>query len=151
MNFSTAIFIINDSVRAIEVTYAPEDQKAKVGLSADGKVRKGVFKTLDTSIKVGDFVVIPTSTRWQMTVCKVSAVNVDIDLESPALIEWAIGKVDLADYESNKKQEAQAVEIIRDADIADKRKKLREKLAANTLDNLKALSITDINGDQPHP
>lgn len=39
------------------------------------------FKTVNKDIKVGQMVVIPTSTRYNMTVCKVMEVGTSIDNE----------------------------------------------------------------------
>ena len=81
MNHSTAIFLINNDVRAIAVTYEKIDlakdttkmMKYQAAYLSGGRLPDGavVFKTMDTAIKVDDFVIVPTDTRHGMTVCKV--------------------------------------------------------------------------------
>ena len=82
MNYSMAIFLISNQARAISVTY-----------EADEKAAKTIFKTLDPSIAVGDYVVVQTDTRHQMTVCKVVETDIEPDFNSIALMKWIIGKV----------------------------------------------------------
>ena len=60
MNYSTAIFLISDEVRAINVTY-----------ERDGDAKRTLFKTFSKTIKIDDYVVVETNTRHHMTVCKV--------------------------------------------------------------------------------
>ena len=71
MNYSTAIFLINNHARALKVTYE------------DG-ANPEIVKTLDQTIKLDDYVVVETDTRHKMTVVKVVETDVDFDLEE----EW---------------------------------------------------------------
>lgn len=139
MNESTAIFLISDDIRAIEATYEAEE-------SASRKL----FKTFDTSIKVDDYVVVPTDTRHHMTVCKVVGVDIDIDVETHQEVKWIIGTVNPADYESLKAQEADALLKIKHAQRRKKRQELREALLdAQAEEELKSLPLykLDENGD----
>lgn len=133
MNYSTAIFLISDSVRAVEATYEADTEKTTAP--------RTVFKTLNSDIKVGDYVVVPTNTRHNMTVCKVAAVDIEIDLETTEEIAWIIGTVDRADFEDLKRQEDEAIAKIKSAEKRRKREQLRRDLLADAEDDLKALPI----------
>lgn len=138
MNYSTAVFLINKHVRAVKATYEANDG-----------AQQTLFKTLDESINVGDFVIVPTDTRHKMTVCKVVEADCDIDMDSPVKVDWIIGKVDREVYETTLKNEAQAVQQIKAAELRKKREDLANNLLANHLDTIKALPIAAMNGDKP--
>jgi len=130
MNYSTAIFLISDKARAIGVTYEPCEGANIIP-----------YKTLDPDIKVGDYVVVPTTTRHKMTVCKVVEVDMEPDLDSNKEMKWLVGTVDPASVEEIKKQEEDAITAIRSAEKRRKREELREALLADTGDAVKALPI----------
>lgn len=132
MNKSTAIFLINDEARAIKAVY-DDGQKADI------------FKTLDQDIKVDDLVVVESSTRHGFTVCKVTEVDVDIDLESSAPVKWIVRNIDLRDYEGLVEQEGQALKAIQSAQLRQKREALRDALFADHAATLKALPIASMN------
>ena|ERR1035437_9731415 len=122
MNLSTAVFLINDNARAIMVTYE---------VDADNrKAPRTMFKTFDKSIKVDDYVVVPTDTRHNLTVCKVVAVDVDIDFDSPVQVAWIVGRVDVADVTQIKRQEDAAIEAIKAAEKLRKKKELQASMGA---------------------
>lgn len=60
---------IDSKVMGIKVAYEPK-----------GKLT--TYKTTLKTIKVGDMVVVPTNTRWNMTVCKVMETDIQIDSNS---------------------------------------------------------------------
>lgn len=120
MNNSTAIFLINQNTRAIQATYEAGD-KAPVEL----------FKTLDASVQVGDLVLVETDTRHKMTVCKVSAVDVDFDIETPANVRWIISRIDASEYERLKGLEEGALAAIKSAELRRKREQLAAALVAD--------------------
>lgn len=130
MNYSTAVFLINPSARAIRVSY-------------DGEGKDYLFKTLDTNIKVDDLVVIPTNTRHNATVGKVSEVDVDVDFDSNIQLKWVICTIDKTNYDHVLAQEAQAIEKIKSAEMRNKREELAKKLLANTEEELKSLQIAN--------
>lgn len=129
MNYSTAVFLINKNLRAILATY-------EVG---EGAART-MFKTLDPTIKVGDYVIVPTETRHKMTVCKVTDVDVNVDFDAPTPVAWVIGKVDRDGHETILKQEQHAIEAIKSAEYRKRRENLHAALVADA-DALKALPI----------
>jgi len=131
MNYSTAIFLINSKVRAVMCTYEAED-----------KAPRATFKTFDDTIRKGDFVIVPTTTRHNMTVCKVVETDVDVEFDGSACIAWVIGKIDKTAYEKVQEQEAQAIATIKSAEKTKKREELRAAIMADTPE-LRALTISD--------
>ena len=136
MNYSRAIFLISDEVRAVYVTY-----------EADEHASRSMFKTLDSSIKADDYVVVPTNTRHKMTVCRVAEVDVEPDLEGSDDLDWIIGVVNRADFEDIQRQENEAINKIKSAEKRRKRDELRKALLADAEDELKALPICTQRGE----
>ena len=134
MNNTLAVFLINDTVRAVVGIYDPDEYK--------NSGKKYMFKTFDATMKVDDFVVVPTDTRHGMTVFKITEVDVDVDFDSPVQYRWIIGKVDRAAYEATLAQEAEAVMRINHAEKTKKRAELRAAMAldAETLKTLPLIS-----------
>lgn len=139
-NHSTLIFLVNDEVRAVAVTYEKIDlsqdtTKMKYNpeyLSA-GRLPKGavIFKTMDPDLKVDDFVIVPTDTRHGMTVCKVVAVDVEIDYTSMEECHWIVGTVDTREFERLRQQEDKMIQAVKAAKVNESRNKLRDSLLAN--------------------
>ena len=136
MNYSKSIFLINKNARAIHATY-----------EAGETASKALFKTLDATIMVDDFIIVPTNTRHNLTVCKVVDTDVDFDFDGTEKVEWVIGKVDLTGYNEMLKHEQVAIKAIKNAETRKKRDELREALLADHLDTIKALPITALNGE----
>lgn len=134
MNYSTAVFLINDFVRAVSVTYESEDN-----------AKRTLCKTLDKTIKVGDYVVVPTETRHKMTVCKVVEVDSSVDFDSTVQINWIVGKIDRISHQELLDQEATAIEAIRAAELHKKRNDLRDAMLGAHLDTIKALPMASFN------
>lgn len=143
MNYSTAIFLVNKSVRAIVGIYEDDDNGKKV-------VPKTLFKTLDPTIKVGDYVLVPTSTRHKMSINKVVETDVDIDFDVTAPMAWVISVVERDDYERTVKMEETAIVAIKSAEKRRKQDELREALLK---DNpfLSSLAIADMGAESPTP
>lgn len=117
MNYSTSIMIANDKIRAIRGQYEDAGKQT-------------LFKTLDPSVKVGDYMVVESSTRWGITTVKITALDVPVDYDSPEEVRWAISKIDMATHEEIKKTEAQVIEVIQKGEM----RKRREDIKKNTLD-----------------
>jgi len=118
MNYSTAIFLISEEVRAVLVSYEVDDKYKKAA--------RTLYKTLDKNVKVDDYVVIPTNTRHNMTVCKVVEVDVEVDFESAEEVKWLVGIVDCTNFEAVVKQEDEAVATIKKAELRRKKAELRK-------------------------
>lgn len=140
MNYSTAVFLINDDVRGIACTYE-EGEKAT----------RTIFKSMDRSICAGDFVIVPTDTRHKMTVVKVVETDVDVDLDSPVQMNWIIGKVARADYESLLAMEEDAIETIKSAEKRKKRDEMRAAIFKDREAMLNDLQLTKLETITPLP
>ena len=140
MNYSTAIFLISDQARACMTDYHNKEGE-----------KLEMVKTLDPTIKVDDYVIVQTHTRHNMTVVKVVEVDVEPDFDNREQMRWIIGKVDLADFEDLKKQEAEAIDRIKHAEKQKKRRELRETLLADTGEAVKALPIYSVDEDEVPP
>lgn len=123
MNYSTAIFLVNPKVRCIAASYE---------LNAKGEpAQVNPFKTLDPTIMVGDFVVVPTETRHMMTVCRVEDVDLDVDFDNPAQMRWVVGKVDTVAHAEILAREDSAIQMMKSAEKRSKQEELRRKLIAD--------------------
>lgn len=131
MNLSSAIFLVNKTVRAVRVSYDPDVPKHNNP--------NRLFKTLDPDLKKDDMVVVATDTRHGMTVCKVTELDFRVDFDSAIEYQWIIGKVDVVAYESIKSQEATVVDRIGTAEENRKRAELAAALG------LEAINLTDLD------
>lgn len=138
MNYTTAVFLINKNVRAVLATYEAEDA-----------AKRTVFKTLDQTLKVGDFAIVPTDTRHKMTVVKIVETDVDVDFDNATPVAWIMGKIDRTEYDLTLAQEQEAIQVIKSAELRQKRDNLRKAMFADHVETLKALPIAVINGDAP--
>jgi hypothetical protein len=121
MNYSTAILIMNPDARCVKVIYEPD--------TAHTKAPRELFKTFDKTLKVDDYVIVPSNTRHNITTCKVVEVDVDDWMDTTKTINWIIGTVNMADAEKVKAWENSAIEALKDAE---KRKRRRELQASMT-------------------
>ena len=137
MNYSTAIFLINNDVRAVTVSYEQD---------AEGKGIKPytAFKTFDPDVSVGDYVAIPTGTRHGMTVARVEEVDVEIDVDFGGHVNWLVDRVDTSQRDVIEAQEAEAIATIKSAEKKARQDELRAKLIA---DNPSLNVLANIGGD----
>lgn len=126
-NYSTAIFLIDKLVRAVKVSY---DQDKAQPSKPTGTLQ--VFKTFDATLKEGEYVIVPTDTRWNMTVCRVEEIDVEIDLDTSAQIGWLIGRADRGDYDSIVASEQAAIATMKSAE---KRRRQEALVASLIADN----------------
>lgn len=136
MNYSSAVMLINQNIRAIHVSYEKKDETKP---NAPEPTRY-TFKSLDQSLKVGDYVIIPTDSRHFMTVGRVEAVDVDVDFESDIQLKWIIDRVNREVHDTVLLEEGKWIEALK---VAEKRRK-REEIKKSLLD-----SYTDENGALP--
>lgn len=126
MNYSTAVMALNENIRAIRASYEPEIR------DNSGKVIKAgqfyVFRTLDHTIKPGDLVVVPSTTRHNFTTVKVEEVDVEVDLESDTVLKWIVAKVPLEPYKALLDEEAKWVEQLKKADKLAKKNEIKKKM-----------------------
>lgn len=120
MNYSTSVFLINDKMRCIRCQYDPTEG-VKLSSPSD-------FKTDDATIKKDDLVVVLTGTRAGMTVVKVIDVDVPVDFNSIAPMPWIVQRVDQDAHARKLAEEAQAIDLIRLADVQQRQKELSTAL-----------------------
>lgn len=138
-NQSANIFLYNDKVRAVLCNYEPDPPPPGTPAKRDW------FKTFDTSLKPGDLVIVPTSTRHGFTVSRVASVDVELDFENlPGEIKWIVGRVDRTDFDKSVQDEGRASNIIRDAEKTKRRKELAAKLLGSAGQELSGLDIVTV-------
>jgi len=143
MNYSTAIFLINDDVRAIRCAYDP-------GCAYEPDDRSnspGVFKTFDHEIAVDDFVVVQTNTRHGLTVVKVIEADVDVDFDIASEMKWILQKVEKEPFDLLLKQEVCAIDAVKSAEKRKRRDEMRTSLFKDSQEKLKALALTKMEDD----
>lgn len=125
MNYSTAILLINPACRAIRGIYEPDPEKAP------GSMKRHTFKTFDKSISVGDLILVPSGTRWDVTTMKVTDVDVEWEPDTVEHIRWVIGIVDKSGFQKLLDAESQAIQQIKEAEKTHKRNELKDKMMAH--------------------
>lgn len=137
MNYSTAIFLINNDVRAVSVSYEQD---------IEGKGIKPfvLFKTFDPEVAVGNHVAIPTGTRHGMTVARVEEVDVEVDVDYGGDMKWLVDRIDTSQRDGIEAQEAQAILTIKSAEKKARQDELRAKLIN---DNPSLNALANIGGD----
>lgn len=139
MNLTQAIFLVNKGARAMRARYEPGLGDDQYNNPNGTKVKNAIFKTLDKEIKVGDLVVVPTSTRHGFTVVKVVEADISIDFEDKTPIEWIVSRVDLSAHKVLVEQEEQLTDEIRKAEMEVRRNQLANAL--NLSDSIKSLPL----------
>lgn len=135
MNYSSAVMIINHEVRAIRTSYEPAANSQNQPLTT-------VFKTLDKTIKKGDYVVVPTETRWGYTVNRVEEVDVDVNFDSPDQLKWVLNKVDVDGNKKTVAEEGKWVLALQESEKRKRREELRKQLIETHGDEVNKLMIT---------
>lgn len=125
MNLSTAIFLVNDSVRAVRVEYDPD-------LMKNNSPNK-LFKTLDPDIKKDDLVIVPTFTRHGYTIAKVTEVGFRVDFNSAEQFSWVGGKFDKLAYDNVLSQEKIVIDRIGEAEENRIRAQLKDSMGLGNI------------------
>lgn len=144
MNVDKAIFLINSNVRALLGVYEPDTPSVKS--------KRTLLKTFDGSIRVGDFVVVPSNTRHLITTMEIvqeldPEVDVDVAASEPCM--WIIQRIDKSVFDEVTAQEGEAIAAMRRAQKREERLKLRDAMLAQSEDAIKKLPIyaKTIDGD----
>lgn len=145
MNYSTAVMLVNQNIRAINCSYEPDL------VDANGKVTKRydryTYKTLDQTLRPGDYVVVPTDSRHKMTVIRVEEVDVDVDFDSSLEIKWVISRVDTDAHSAILTEETKWIEALKKSEKRHKREEIKKKmLDFYTEENATALPIANMTG-----
>lgn len=133
MNYTTALFLINDNLKAVYANYDPNRSHDKT-----------MFKTLDSSIKVGDYIVVPSKTRYNLTCVKVVEIAAEPDLDASTPVEWVIQKVNYEDYQERLDKEKASMSEIKDLVSRRKKAALLAAFGADNIDILKSLPMASI-------
>lgn len=136
-NYSTAVMLINENIKAIKVTYEPDD------FSTEAK--RTMYKTADSTLKVGDLVIVPTKTRHLFTVAKVDEIDVEVDFESSVQVDWVAGNAPVDEYDAILGHEKEMIDVIRAAENKAKRDEMRARVVGLQEDSeITNLAITSI-------
>lgn len=122
MNYSTAVMLFNSDIKAVRVSYDPND------LDKDQKPKTYLFKTLDPDIKTGDFVTIPTDTRHKLTVAKVEDTESEVDFDSTLEIKWIISRVPTEEYAGILADEQQWIAEMKKAQNRKKKEDIKKNM-----------------------
>ncbi len=166
MNESTAIFLVNDDVCCVRCAYelplqaAQTPKNAGAGWAATQAAIGGLadwrdpsnynpshlnyFKSFDKGLKVGDYAVVPTDTRWKFTVVRVIEINADFDPETNEQMKWIVGSVELDDHEEILEKENAIISATRRAHREAKKAELRRNLVMSHPEYLKGLDLVNV-------
>lgn len=138
---SRKIFVANENVRGILAIYDHEPA------DKPNSVKRTFFKTLDDTIKTGDYLIVPSKTRHNMTTVKVVDTDVECDLADQTPIDWVVGKIDCRAYETVLSKEGEMLAVIRDAEKRKMRAELKAAVFADVPeDQIKTLAIANMGG-----
>lgn len=138
MNYSTAVFLINDDVRALYVIYNPDETAQKE--------RRYLVKTLDPEIEIGDFVVVPSTVGHKLAIARVTDVAADVDFDSTTVVPWVVQRINMAEFNETVSLEEEAIAKIKAADFDRRRRVLADNLM--TTARLKELPLSKRNNDK---
>ena len=130
MNYNTIAFVLNSNLKAVRATYQ------------DGETPE-LFKTFDDTLDVDDLILVETNTRHNMTVCKVTEIDCEIDLEMTKPIRWAVQKVDATLLSTLKSAEDDSIKGVRKIELEKKRASLQSALTEDA-GQLAALPLSSI-------
>lgn len=122
MHNSNLILLVDESMRVIKAQYEP-------------KGKSEYFKTRDANIAVDDYIVTQTHSRHEMTVAKVTAVDVNPDLDTVGEIRWAVQRIDYETYQADCAAEATMIDRIQEKKRAEKRAELRKTMVGDFGEN----------------
>lgn len=147
MNHSLAVLILNDKCRVLKGIYEPDPPKE----SNKPPSRRELFKTFDTTVKVGDLVIVPSYERHKFSTIEVTDVDVDDwDVNTTENVRWVVGVIDRSHYDDLVAMEEDAVKLIKDSEKTAARKKLRDQMLEHVNEQDRAkLAIAGPNGALP--
>ena len=149
-NYSLAVFLLSDEARMVDVAYEPYDKNISVDqITPDTPASTQYsFKTFDKELKKGDYVIIPTSTRWGCTIGRIEEVDVDVDFNSTHEYKWLLGKINQHEVDEILAQEQQMISTIKAANKRKAKEELRESILANMQpEEVTALPLYVVEGE----
>lgn len=132
MNYSTAVMLINKSIRAVKGQYDPE-------VATNRSV--SIFKTLLQDLKVDDYVVVESGTRHGITTVKITELDCTVDFDSGTEVKWVVQKIDMDAHKKITDMEKQAIDAIKKGEM----RKRREDILKNTVDAAAAGEIEGLD------
>lgn len=129
MHDSRKVFLLEGELRCIKAAYEAGDDAGTTE-----------FKTFDAGIAVDDYIIVPSGTRHEMTICKVHEVDVEPNLDSGSEMLWVIGKVSLSGHEATVASEERFIAAARSAERARKMKQLKEDILADVDADIKVIA-----------
>lgn len=138
MNYTRAIFLMNETARAIRVSYEKD-------MSTGKPTNITTFKTLDQDIKAGDYVVVPTDTRHGFTVSLVVETDVEPDVKNRTEIDWIVSIVDPTPWELVCQQEQDVISAIKAAEHRKEIAELRDTMLADVRGDIEGMPIVSID------
>lgn len=140
MNYSTAVMLINENIRAVNVTYEPDEHSCQTA-------KRTMYKTLDTSLEVGDLVVVPTDTRHRFTIARIDAVDVEVDFESSTQVDWIAGNAPIESYNDILQKEGEMISVVKASEKRAKREEIKKNMIGLQEENkLETLAIANMGG-----
>lgn len=146
MDASKIVFLINDQVKLISVSYEPHNDGLASTPDAYRQAntvppKRYLFKTMIEDLAVGDYVVVETGTRHGMTVCKVTEIDLDVDFDDGQPLKWVIQRVDSEGFKAIVAAEQEAIAAAKRAELKRKRNELRQGIFAEHADMLDGLAL----------
>ena len=142
MNYSLAVLLLNDNCRAIKAIYDadPADEKMP-------RAKRELFKTFDPTVAVGDIVMVPSSTRHNVTAVKVVETDVEWDVHTSGDVKWIIGKVDQREFQKLKEMEEQAISAIKESEKTAARRKMKNEMLPHMDETaIKQIDLAKVTG-----
>ena len=140
MNYTTAVMLINEDIRVVNTIYEPQ-------LENHPEQPKTSFKTLDKKVSVGDYVIVPSSTRHGFTVAQVADVDIEVDFESPKEIKWLVGNISRESYKNVIQEEGKWIAALKESEKRKKREEIKENMLGMFNDvKQEKLKITSMKG-----
>lgn len=135
-NQSTVLILLNQELLGGAL------HTVRVSYDENVKNQHTIKKTFISDLKPGEFVTVQTGTRYNATVCKVVDVDVEVDFDSDTPIGWVFGRVDMAALEKLCAEEARILGVIRDAELKERREKLKAAVLSQLGGTLPQLEVS---------
>lgn len=123
-NKSTVLILLNQELLGGAL------HTVRVCYDEGGKNQHTLKKTFISDLKPGEFVIVETNTRHNATVCKVVETDVEVDFDDDTPIGWVFARVDMEALDKLRGEEARILQIIVDAELKERREKLKNTVLA---------------------
>jgi len=139
LNYSTAVMLVNENIKAVLVTYEPDADHSTA--------KRTMYKTTDHSLKQGDLVITPTDTRHKFTIAMVDEFDAEVDYEDDTDVKWIVGRAPTEAYVEILKKEKEMIDVVKASEKRAKREEIRKNMLGLQEDqNLESLAIANLSG-----